>query len=45
MSESEQHDRVALVSVDDQPIIGGIFNRNLMEIDFAERQGMLKNGQ
>jgi len=45
MSGSEQHDRVALESVDDQPIIGAIFNRSLKEIDLVERQAMLNNGQ
>jgi len=33
MSGSEQHHRVALVSADEQAIIGGIVNRNLLEID------------
>ena len=45
MSGSEQHDRVALVSADDQDIIGGIVNRNLLEIDFAERQTLLEGAQ
>jgi len=42
MSGSEQHARVALLSADYQAIIGGIVNRNLMEIDFAERQAVLE---
>jgi cell division septum initiation protein DivIVA len=45
MSGSEQHDWVALVSVDDHGCIGGIANRNLMEVDFAERQAMLEEAQ
>jgi len=45
MSGSEQNDHMALVSVDDQAIIGGIVNRNLMEIDFAERQAILESAQ
>jgi hypothetical protein len=45
MSGSEQHDWVALVSVDDHCCIGGIANRNLMEVDFAERQAMLEEVQ
>jgi len=45
MSGSEQHDRVALVSVADQAIIGEIVNRNLLEIDFGERQTSLGEAQ
>jgi len=45
MSGSDQHDRVALVSADDHGIIGGIVNRNLLEIDFAERQTLLEEAQ
>jgi len=45
MAGSEQHDRIALVSIDDQRRIGGIVNRNLMEVDFAERQAMLEEAQ
>jgi len=45
MSGSDQHDRVALVSADDQDIIGGIVNRYLLEIDFAERQTLLEEAQ
>ena len=45
MSRSDHHNWVALVSVDDQAIIGGIVNRNLMEIDFAERQPVLEEAQ
>jgi hypothetical protein len=45
MSGSEHHDWVALVSVDDHGCIGGIANRNLMEVDFAERQAMLEEAQ
>jgi len=45
MSGLEQHDRVALVSADDQAIIGGIVNRNLIEINFAERQAVLEEAQ
>jgi len=41
MSGSEQHHRVALVSTDDQAIISGIVHRNLLEIDFGQRQTML----
>jgi hypothetical protein len=36
---------VAPVPVDDQAYIGGIVNRNLMEVDFVERQGMLEEAQ
>jgi len=42
MSGSEQHNRVALVSADDQAIRGEIVKRNLLEIDFGERQTMLE---
>jgi len=45
MSGSEQHDRVALVSVDDQAIIGGIVNRDLLEIDVGERQKLLEEAE
>jgi len=45
MSGSEQHDRVALVSVDDQAIIGGIIHRNLLETDGRERQTSLEEAQ
>ena len=45
MSGSEQHDGVALVSVDDQDIIGGIPNRKLLEIEFGERQTLLQEAQ
>ena len=45
MSGSEQHDRVALVSMDDQVIIGGIVHRNLLEIDVRERQTSLEEAQ
>ena len=33
------------MSADDQAIIGAIVNRNLMEIDFAERQAVLEEAQ
>jgi len=33
------------VSVDNQAIIGGIIRRNLMEVNFAERQAMLEEAQ
>jgi len=45
MSGSEQQDRVALESADDQDIIGGIVNRNLLEIHFGERQTQLEDAQ
>jgi len=45
MSGLEQHDRVASVFADDQDIIGGIVNRNLLEIDFGERQTLLGEAQ
>jgi len=45
MSGSKQHDRVALVSADDQDIIGGIVHRNLQEIDFGQRQTLLEEAQ
>ena len=45
MAGSEQHDRGALVSADDQAIMGRIVNKNLMEIDFAERQAVLGEAQ
>ena len=45
MSGSEQHDRVALVSAEDQDIIGGIINRNVLEIDFGERLTLLEAAQ
>jgi len=40
-SGSEQHDWMALVSVDDQAILGGMVNRTIIDIDFEERQIML----
>jgi hypothetical protein len=36
---------LALVPVDDQARVGGIVNRNWMEVDFAERQGILAEAQ
>jgi len=45
MSGSEQHNRLALVSTDDQAIIEGILNRKLLEIDFGERQTLLEAAQ
>jgi len=45
MSGSEQHDWVALVSTDDQAIIGGMVNRNLLEIDIRKRQTLLEEAQ
>jgi len=45
MSGSAQHDRVALVSVDEQAILGGIVNMNLMEINFAGRLAVLEVAQ
>ena len=45
MSGSEQHNRVALVSADDLDIIRGTVNRNLLEIDFRERQTLLEEAQ
>jgi len=45
MSGSGQHDRVALVSADDQAIIGRIVNRNLLEVNFGERQTLLEEAQ
>jgi hypothetical protein len=42
MSGSEQHNQVALVSVDDQARLGGIVNSNLLEMDFREREAMLE---
>jgi len=43
MSVSQQHDHVGLVSADVQGIRAGIVNRNLLEIDFAERQTLLED--
>jgi len=45
MSGSEQHDRVALVSADDQAIMRGINNKNLLEINFGERQTLLEEAE
>jgi hypothetical protein len=45
MSESEQHNLVALVSVDDQARIGGIVNTDITRVDFVERQVMLEEAQ
>jgi len=45
MSGSEQHNRLALVSADDQAIIEGIVTRKLLEIDFGERQILLEAAQ
>jgi hypothetical protein len=45
MSDSEQHDQVALVSVDDKARIGGIVNTDITCVDFAERQVMLEEAQ
>jgi hypothetical protein len=40
MSGSNKHDRVALVSITNEAHIEGIFNMNIVEIDFQERQTM-----
>jgi hypothetical protein len=45
MSESEQHEQVALVSVDDQAHIGGIVTTDITCMDFAERHMMLEEAQ
>jgi hypothetical protein len=45
ISESEQHNRVALVSVDDQVIRWGFINWNAQQGDFAERQRILEQAQ
>jgi len=45
MSESEQHKWVALVTVDDQEIVGAIMNRNLLEVNFGERQKLFEEAQ
>jgi hypothetical protein len=44
MLGSEQA-RVALVSADHQAVIGGIVNRNLLEIAFGQRQTLLEEKQ
>jgi hypothetical protein len=45
ISRSVQQKWVALGSIDGQARIGGIVNRNLMELDFAERQAKLEEAQ
>jgi len=45
MSGSEQHNRLALASMDDQATIGWLIDMNLLEMDFAERQTMLERDQ
>jgi len=42
MSGSDQHNRVTLESVDDQATIGGIINRNILDIEYSERQVVLR---
>jgi len=45
MSGSELHDRVAMVSVDDQARIGRIVNTDITSVDFPERQAMVEEAQ
>jgi len=45
MSGSTQSDWVAMVSITDKAIIGGMKKKNLPEMDFSERQIMLKEAQ
>jgi len=45
MSRSEQHNQVALLSVENEAIMGVIVNRNIVEVDFARRQTMLHEAQ
>jgi adenine deaminase len=45
MSGSSEHDLVALVSITNEAHIEGIFNLNILEIDFQERQTMLEEAQ
>lgn len=45
MSGSIQYNVVALVSLNDWGIIGGMINRNILKVDFDERQVMLKETQ
>jgi hypothetical protein len=45
MSGSEQHDWVALVSVDDQARIGAIVNTDIKSMDLAEEQAILEEAQ
>jgi len=45
MSGSDQHDRVTLVSSTDKDIIRAIVNRNLLEVELAERQTLLEKAQ
>jgi hypothetical protein len=42
MGGLESHSRVALVIVDDQTMIGGVFDRNIVEVDIAESQTMVR---
>lgn len=42
MSGSEEHDRVALVSVDNQATIGGLVNNNVLDIEFTASQMLLE---
>jgi len=45
MSGSEQHNRVAMVCTDHPAILRRIVNRNLLDIDFGERQTLLEDAQ
>jgi hypothetical protein len=42
MPGSEQQDRVALMSVNDEYIIGVVITRDILEVDVMERQTMLE---
>jgi hypothetical protein len=45
MSGSNEHNRVALVSITNEAHIERIFNLNIVEIDFQERHRMLEEAQ
>jgi hypothetical protein len=42
MPGSEQQDRVALMSVNDEYITGVVITRDILEVDVMERQTMLE---
>lgn len=45
MSGSNEHDQVALVSINEKAHIEGIFTMNIVEVDFQERLTMLEEVQ
>lgn len=44
-SGSDQHDRVSLVSMDDQNIMGGTMNSSIPDVGIRERQTIMETAQ